>query len=126
ESPAVAPARAGRTALMRLIWYGILALGIMAGFYTLYFARAVFIPIALAVLLNLLLSPPVRRLARAGVPEAVSAALVLLLFVGGVGLTAMQLSGPAAGWVEGMPESMRKLEGKLRSVKDAVLEVKRT
>jgi predicted PurR-regulated permease PerM len=126
EAPVAAPVRASRTALLRLVWYGILALTVMAGFYTLYFARSIFIPIALAILLNLLLGPVVRRLARAGVPEAVGAALVLLLFLGGVGLTAFQLSGPAAGWVNGIPESMRKLETKLHDIRATMLKVKKT
>jgi predicted PurR-regulated permease PerM len=126
EAPVAAPVRAGRTTLLRLVWYGILAIAVMAGFYTLYFARSIFIPIALAVLLNLLLGPVVRRLARIGVPEALGAALVLLLFIGGVGAIAFQLSGPAAGWINGMPQSMRKLEEKLRDVRETVQEVKKT
>ena len=126
EIPVAEPVRADRTSLLRLIWYGILALAVMAGFSTLYFARAIFIPIALAILLNLLLGPLVRRLARAGIPDAVGSALVLLLFLGSVGLTAFQLATPAAGWINGMPESLRKLEYKLRDVRETVQEVKKT
>jgi predicted PurR-regulated permease PerM len=126
EAPVAAPVRAGRTTLLRLVWYGILALAVMAGFYTLYFARAIFIPIALAVLLNILLGDFVRRLARIGVTEAVGAAFVLALFVGGTGLAVYQLSGPAAGWIEGAPFNLWKIQEKLRPVKETVEEVKRT
>jgi predicted PurR-regulated permease PerM len=126
EAPVAAPVRAGRTTLLRLVWYGILALAVMAGFYTLYFARAIFIPIALAILLNILLGDFVRRLARIGVTEAIGAALVLVLFVGGTGLAVYQLSGPAAGWIEGAPFNLWKIQEKLRPVKETVEEVKRT
>ena len=126
EAPVAAPVRAGRTTLLRLIWYGILALAVMGGFYTLYFARAIFVPIALAVLLNLLLGDFVRRLAKMHIPEALGAAVVLVLFVGGIGLATYQLSGPAAGWVEGAPYNLAKIQDKLQSVKETVEEVKRT
>ena len=55
-------------------------------FYTFYFAKAVLIPIALAMLLNLLLAPVVRGLKRyLRLPHGVGAALVLLLGVAVVG-----------------------------------------
>jgi predicted PurR-regulated permease PerM len=126
EPPVAAPTRAGRTQLMRLVWYGILALAVMATFYTLYFARAIFIPVALAVLLNILLGDFVKRLARIGVSEAIGAALVLVVFVGGTGLAVYQLSGPAAGWIEGAPFNLWKIQEKLKPVKETVEEVKRT
>lgn len=121
-----APVRAGRTTLLRLVWYGILTLAVMAAFYTLYFARAVFIPIALAVLLNLLLNGLVRRLTKLRIPEAGGAAIVLIAFVGTIGLAAYQLSGPAAGWIEGAPRNIEKIREKLRPVQETVEEVKRT
>jgi predicted PurR-regulated permease PerM len=126
EIPAVASPRAGRTKLLRLIWYGILALAVMAGFSALYFARAIFVPIALAILLNLLLGDFVRLLARIRVPAALGAAIVLIAFVGGIGLATYQLAGPAAGWIEGAPYNLSKIQEKLRPVQETVDEVKRT
>ena len=116
----------GRTQLLRLIWYGVLALVVMAGFSALYFARSIFVPIALAILLNLLLGDFVRRLSRLRIPEPAGAAIVLVAFVGGMGLTIYQLSGPAAGWVEGAPFNLARIQEKLRPVKETVDEVKRT
>lgn len=54
----------------------------------LYWAKAVLIPITLAVLLTFLLSPPVIRLQRWGLPKALAVPLVLLsasAIVGGIG-----------------------------------------
>ena len=56
----------------------ITGLFVLALFYTLYFAREFFLPIVLAVLLDFLLSPLIRGLKRARIPEPVGAALVVL------------------------------------------------
>ena len=42
---------------------------ILAAFYTLYFGRAFFLPIVLALLLNFLLSPVVRGLKKLRIPN---------------------------------------------------------
>ena len=47
----------------------ITGLFVLAAFYTLYFARAFFLPIILAVLLDFLWSPLIRGLKRARIPE---------------------------------------------------------
>ena len=47
----------------------ITGLFVLASFYTLYFAKAFFLPIILAVLLDFLLSPLIRGLKRARIPE---------------------------------------------------------
>src|SRR5665213_1091825 len=54
---------------------------VIASFYTLYFARAFFLPVTFGLLLNLLLSPVVRGLKRAKIPEPVGAAIVVLTIV---------------------------------------------
>jgi hypothetical protein len=56
----------------------ITGLFVLAVFYTLYFARAFFLPIILAILLDFLLSPIIRALKRARIPEPLGAALVIL------------------------------------------------
>src|SRR5437764_89173 len=57
---------------------------VIAFFYTLYFARAFFLPVTFGLLLNLLLSPSVRALKRARIPEAAGAAIVVLSIVAAV------------------------------------------
>src|SRR6476661_3415924 len=47
---------------------------VIAFFYTLYFARAFFLPVTFGLLLNLLFSPFVRTLKRAHIPEPIGAA----------------------------------------------------
>lgn len=93
---------------------------LLAAFYTLYFARSFFLPIALAFLLSLLLSPVVRALRKMWIPEPMGAALVLLAFFGMLGWAGYQLADPAAEWIAEAPKSLRKVELKIRELKKPV------
>lgn len=93
---------------------------VLATFYTLYFGRAFFLPIILALLLNSLLSPVVRGLKRLHIPNALGAALVVFGMLGGLGWGVYELSGPAYEWAQKAPQTMRRLEGKLRDFKKPV------
>jgi predicted PurR-regulated permease PerM len=96
----------------------------LAIFYTLYFAKAVLIPIALAMLLNLLLAPVVRGLRKyLRLPEGIGAALVLLLGVAAVAGTIYGLSGPATRWLDELPRAMVDLRYKLEDLRQPVAEV---
>lgn len=96
---------------------------VLAVFYTLYFAKAFFLPIVLAALLNFLLSPAVRFLKGFRLPEPVGAAVTVIGFVGVAAFGLYRLSGPAAEWVEKAPQSLRRVEYKLRDVKRPVEQV---
>ncbi len=82
----------------------------------LYFARDVFIPLALALLLSFLLSPIVNRLQRDGVPNVVAvvmtASLAFVLLAGGLTLLGRELSG----LVSDLPRHKDELVAKARSV----------
>ena len=96
----------------------------LAVFYTFYFAKAVLIPIALAMLLNLLLAPVVRGLRKyLRLPEGFGAALVLLLGVGVVAGTIYGLSGPATRWLDQLPLAMIDLRDKVEELRRPVAEV---
>ena len=96
----------------------------LAVFYTFYFAKAVLIPIALAMLLNLLLAPVVRGLRRyLRLPEWLGAALVLLLGVAVVTGTIYGLSGPVARWLDELPLAMIDLRDKVEELRRPVAEV---
>lgn len=93
---------------------------VLAAFYTLYFGRAFFLPIVLALLLNSLLSPVVRGLKKLRIPNALGAALVVFGLLGGLGVGVYELSGPAYEWAQKAPQTMRRLERKLRDFKKPV------
>lgn len=93
---------------------------ILASFYTLYFGRAFFLPIVLALLLNFLFSPMVRALKKLRIPEGLSAGVVVFGLLGGLALGVYQLSTPAYEWAQRAPQTMRRLEAKLRDFKKPV------
>jgi len=93
---------------------------VLASFYTLYFCRSLLLPLVLAVLLSLLLSPVVRGLKRLHIPEPLGAGLVLLTVLGSVGFGIYELSGPAVDWMQRAPQSLRTAEAKLRDIKRSV------
>jgi predicted PurR-regulated permease PerM len=93
---------------------------ILASFYTLYFGRAFFLPIVLALLLSFLLSPVVRVLKKLHVPEALGAALAIVSLLGLLVLGVVELATPAYDWIGQAPQSLRKIEGKIRDLKKPV------
>jgi predicted PurR-regulated permease PerM len=92
----------------------------------LYFARAFFLPIVLAVLLDFLLSPIIRTLKRARIPEPLGAALLLLALLGAIGGGAYSLADPARTWVEKAPQSLRRVQERLKDLRKPVEQVTRT
>lgn len=130
EGPAcILPPRRRRVSVWRV---SVIGLFVIACFATLYFASALFIPIALAILLSLLFTPLVRRLARFGVPRAVGAALAVLLLLSVIGGAGTMLAGPAAGWLERAPVNMailrlrlKELQTPLDDVREAVAQMEK-
>src|SRR6185295_20270457 len=59
---------------------------ILAVFYTIYFLRAVLLPVVLASLLSYLLRPIVRGLARIKIPTLLGAALILITLLAAITL----------------------------------------
>ena len=93
---------------------------ILALFYTLYFGRAFFLPIVLSLLLSFLWSPVVRGLKKFHIPEALSAALIVLGMLGLLGFGIVQLATPAYEWMGKAPQSLRKIESRIRDLKRPV------
>ncbi|HEX3274212.1 MAG TPA: AI-2E family transporter, partial [Gemmatimonadales bacterium] len=104
----------------------ITGLFVLAVLYTLYFARAFLLPIVLAVLLDFLLSPVIRTLKRARIPEPVGAALVILTLLGAVGGAGYSLAEPARDWMDKAPASMARVQERLRVLRRPVEQVTKT
>jgi predicted PurR-regulated permease PerM len=104
----------------------ITGLLVLAVLYTLYFARAFLLPIVLAVLLDFLLSPVIRTLKRARIPEPAGAALVILALLGAIAFGAYSLADPAREWMAKAPASLAKVQGRLHDLRRPVEQVTRT
>lgn len=118
HSPAASNGRALRAMLGAILV--LLVLGVL------YAARAVLIPMAFAVFLYLMLVSPVRALRRWGVPSSLGAGLVLAAFLAVAGLGAAQLFKPASDWFAKMPETLRRVEYRVRRLRAPVMEMNRT
>ena len=83
----------------------------------LYFGQAVFVPLALAVILSFVLAPPVRVLRRLGLPNSPSVILVVMLtfaLIFGVGaLITQQVTGLA----QELPRYQLTLKDKIKALK---------
>jgi predicted PurR-regulated permease PerM len=91
-------------------------LTVLAVLFTLYVARGFLIPIVFALLLNFLLSPLIRQLARVHIKPPLGAALVVVLLVSGMGFGVYKLAGPAQRWAASAPDSFAKAQRKLRTI----------
>ncbi len=89
---------------------GILAVAVL------YFAREVFVPLALAGLLAFLLAPVATRLERWGFRRTPAALLVILLSLGGVGTLGWVVLGQVYNLAIELPEYQQNVTGKIESL----------
>jgi len=90
---------------------------VLALFYTIYFTRAVLLPLVLALLLSYLLRPVIRALVRIKIAPPLGAALVLVALITCAIFAISALATPVAGWVEKAPYSLQQLRVKLLPIK---------
>jgi predicted PurR-regulated permease PerM len=96
---------------------------VLAAFYTLYFMRAMLLPLVLALLLSYLLVPLVRGLARIKIRPFLGSAIVLAALITAIVSGISSLSEPAAGWIEKAPYSLQQLKQKLVPLKKPIEKV---
>ena len=124
REPAVAVIPALQSPRAKSDWVFV-GLFILAMLYTFHFARALLMPIILAILFSLLLSPIVGWLRKFRLPEPVGAAVVMVALVSGIVFAIYTLAEPAAQWLDKAPESLSTAESKLRKLKQPVADVQR-
>ena len=96
---------------------------VLAIFYTMYFMRAILLPLVLALLLSYMLAPVVRALVKIRIHPPLGAALILLSLLGLVVYGISRLAEPVKGWVEKAPYSLQELERKLLPLKRPIEKV---
>lgn len=105
ESAVVTPSENSSIPAKRTVFslptYGLLTLAIL---YTLYFAKSLLMPVLVAMLFSLLLSPLVSMFKRLYIPRALSAMLLITMIGGPLTLLSIELAGPAQKWVEQVPK----------------------
>src|SRR6058998_2466846 len=93
----------------KLIAVGLSVAGLALG-------REFFIPIALALCFQALLTPLVRGLGRLRIPAPAGAAIVVLGALAVLVVGAWALSGPASEWVDQAPSNIATARRKLREI----------
>jgi predicted PurR-regulated permease PerM len=101
----------GRTINVQTVFLGIIA-GLLL-LFTLYAASTVAIPLVLACMLNLVLTPAVLGLAKVRIPEPIGAGLVVFVILLILGLGLSTLAEPAAGWLRRLPFVIDQLSERL-------------
>lgn len=86
----------------------LLALGV-----TLYFAKAILLPVFAAVIFGMTLTPLVRRLARYGISPVLSALMIGVLILGVIALGATLIANPISEWIARAPEIGATIRQKL-------------
>ncbi len=90
---------------------------LLALIYTLYFAKALLLPVFLAFLVALVLRPCVRLLQRAHIPETLAAAVIILTILVSLGWLTLVVSEPASEWIDRAPLLKLQLEEKLKTLR---------
>lgn len=114
----------------------LLLLAILAAVYTLHWARAVFIPLMLGVMLSVALSPVVDWMERWRLPRVLGAALLVFGALTGAVVSMYALADDAAALIETLPEAAQKVReslevrqggepGPLEKVQQAATEIER-
>lgn len=116
--------------------FSLILLAVLAVIYTLHWAREVFIPLMLGVMISYALSPLVDIAHNWRIPRAISAALLLLGIVGAAGSLVYSLGDDAAALIETLPQATQKLrqtlneergssEGAIDKVQKAATQIER-
>lgn len=96
---------------------------ILLSAYTVYVSSPVLVPLTLAVLIAMVLSPVIGLLEGLKIPRPLSAAVAIAMLVGILGGGAYSLSGPAQEWLRKLPQSGGKIDEMLRSFKKPLAQI---
>jgi predicted PurR-regulated permease PerM len=96
----------------------VILLSVLAVGTVLYFAQDIFIPVALALFLALLLTPAVDRLQRWHMRRGFAVAIVMLVVFAASAAAINAAWGPATEWLARAPQTMRKIDPRLQPLRE--------
>ena len=111
-----------KTPPIQMALYWLLGLALI---YTLYFAKTLLLPVVVAALFALLLSPLVGLFKRFHIPRVLSGLMLLALIGVPFTLLGMQLSEPAQKWAKRIPELSAQLTDELDEFSEKLAPAKR-
>ncbi|MEO5829726.1 MAG: AI-2E family transporter [Rhodanobacter sp.] len=98
---------------IRLVFNVLLLLALL---YTITLTKALLIPLVLAAFIGLALNPMVAFGTRLHIPRWLTALVLMIGLMAGVGMGVGLLAQPAIGWFHGAPSAIKSFVPKLRSV----------
>jgi predicted PurR-regulated permease PerM len=113
------PARLGGATYghIRAIRFVLSAMLLLAALYTITLIKVLLIPLVLAAFLGVALNPIVAFGARrCRLPRWLSASLLMMVLLGGIGSGAAALAQPALGWFHDAPTALRNFVPKLKGI----------
>jgi predicted PurR-regulated permease PerM len=105
---------------LRTIRFATLGLFLIALIGLIYFARDFLLPVVIAFLFALTLSPIVRYLQKRGIAPAITAIVLVLVIVSIFSAGTYLLSDPVAEWIERAPQISQRVQQKLSSLREPV------
>jgi len=96
----------------------IILLSFLAVGAVLYVAQGVFIPVALALFLALLLTPAVDRLQRWRLPRGLAVAIVMFVVFAAAAAAVNAVWAPATEWLARAPQTMREIDPRLKPLRE--------
>ncbi len=96
----------------------VILLSVLAVGAVLYFARDVFIPVALALFLAMLLTPAVDRLQRWRMRRGLAVTIVMLVVFAASAAAINAAWTPATEWLARAPQTMRKIDPRLQPLRE--------
>jgi predicted PurR-regulated permease PerM len=93
----------------------------LALIFALYVGRDVVLPLALALVLKLMLTPVMNFLCdKLGIPQAISAIFLIACLFGATAAVALTISAPASSWIQKAPEILPDLKQKLQGLREPI------
>lgn len=102
--------RTDRSRQFAIATAGITVLALLAVIYSLYFARALLVPIAFAILFDFLLSPLVRLMEKFKIPTVAAATMVMFGLLGVLAVAVYELRGPVQTFLSDAPQNVAKAQ----------------
>ncbi|HEY8586772.1 MAG TPA: AI-2E family transporter [Rhodanobacter sp.] len=99
--------------MIRMALNGLLMLALL---YTITLTKGLLIPLVLAAFIGLALNPIVATGARLSVPRWLTASVLMIGLIAGIGGGVGLLAQPAIGWFQGAPAAVRSILPKMRNV----------
>ena len=99
---------------LRVIRMALNALLLLALMYTVTLTKALLIPLVLAAFIGLALNPIVAAGTRIHLPRWLTASVLMIGLIVGIGAGVGLLAQPAVGWFHGAPQAIRSFVPKLR------------